>query len=137
MMKRYAVGIVLLLICAMGCQRDEAPTIPSLLFRNWHLIRTRDLSSNNWRTWDSDAYYTVEYKADGNIVYRRNNVLTEADCCSPRTYTFLATAIQYTSWYFCPNGLCATNKKAAITQLSENQLELTDHFAIYQYEAAK
>ncbi|GAB3999200.1 hypothetical protein GCM10028807_48770 [Spirosoma daeguense] len=121
----------------MGCQRDESVMPSSLLHRNWNLFRTREIASNDWRYWDSDAYYTVEYRADGTLVYRRNGVRSDANCCGALTYTFRGSTIQYTSWNFCPNAYCATIKKVTITQLSETLLEFNDGYMVYQYEPAK
>ncbi|MBC3787108.1 hypothetical protein [Spirosoma utsteinense] len=129
--------ILLTTIILGSCQKDGPVGPPDLLYKRWHLTQTRTLDSNVWQSTDTDAYYTVEYQSDGTLVYQRNSVMTQANCCAPTTFNRQRETINYREWKFCSNAYCATTKLVTINQLTETVLELNDGYRISQYEAAR
>ena len=135
-MRNLFLLATILLALIHGCRSDQPIGPPDLLYRQWHLLRTREVTNSDWRYWDTDTFYTVEYRADGILVYQRDGVLTQAGCCRPTKFNRQGDVLNYTDWQLCANAFCATIKRATITQLTETQLELTDGYTVSQYEAA-
>ena len=135
-MKNLLISTVFLLILVVACQKDATVGPPDLLYQRWHLTRTRELTSSNWKSWDTDAYYTTEYSADGSLIYQRNSVVIQGNCCAPTKFSRQGLLINYTDWNICPTAFCATVKQTVISQLTESLLELNDGYVISQYEPA-
>ncbi|WP_026262246.1 hypothetical protein [Spirosoma panaciterrae] len=127
--------IVLLLILIGACQRDQVVGPLDDFYQRWHLIRYRPIQDTKWTFHDTDAYYDLEYRPDGAIVYRRNGASGQGNCCVPTAFTREGITIKYSDWVLCPTALCGTVKKTTITQLSKQSLELTDDYMVSQYEA--
>ncbi|WP_080058713.1 hypothetical protein [Spirosoma aerolatum] len=125
--------VTLLLIASVACDRDQAVGPLDALYRRWHLIRSRPVQDTNWTVRDTN--YDLEYRADNTIVYRQKEKLLQGNCCAPTGFNREGTEINYTGWVLCYNALCGTLKKATITLLSEQSLELSDGYVVSQYEA--
>lgn len=123
------------MLLATSCRSDQTVGPPDLLYRQWHLLRTREVTKSEWREWTSDAIYTVEYRVDGTIIYRHDGVQMQAGCCRPTQFNRQGAVINYTNWQICYNALCATVKRVTIFQLTATQLELDDGYTISQYES--
>lgn len=136
-MKRWPVLALLAIVMLWSCQRDATIGPPDLLYKRWHLTQARALDSNVWQTQVTDAYYTVEYRPDGNIIYARNGVETPTGCCQPSQFSRQGLVITFSGWNACPNALCSLPRVAvAIRQLTDTTLEVNDAYNVIQYEAA-
>ena len=87
--------------------------------------------------YDTDAYYDTEYRPDGTLIYRRNNIVTSAPCCADNRFERNGVIIQYSEQESCPNVRCALTANATITILKDNLLELQTGDRITQYTPAK
>ena len=132
-MRNPLIGLLLILIGA--CQRDQAVGPLDDFYQRWHLIRYRPIQDTKWTFHDTDAHYDLEYRPDGAIVYRRNGASGQGNCCAPTGFNREGITINYTDWVLCNNAFCGTVKKATITQLNNQFLELTDGYIVSQYEA--
>ncbi len=135
-MKRHLESLLFIAIVVGACQKDKLIGPSDLLYKRWHLTQTRPHDSNTWQVQSTDAYYTVEYRPDGNLVYQRNGVTTQAGCCAPSKFNRQGVMINYSDWTICPTALCLSIKETIITQLTENLLELDNGYSISQYEIA-
>jgi hypothetical protein len=136
-MQRWSFLILLTIVMLGSCQKGAPIGPPDLHYKRWHLKQTRTLDSNVWRTFDTDAYYTREYRPDGSILYARNGVPTQAGCCQPTQVSRQGLVLTYTAWNLCPLAFCATVKLDTITQLTDTLLELNNGYSVSQYSAAR
>jgi hypothetical protein len=131
---RNSLLTLILLIVFTSCKSDQTIGPPDLLYRQWRLLRTREVTKNEWREWGLNAIHTVEYRTDGTMIYRQDGVQMQAGCCKPTKFSRQNIVLNYSDWQLCYNAFCATVKRVTIGQLTDTQLELNDGYTISQYE---
>ncbi|WP_420148073.1 hypothetical protein [Spirosoma sp.] len=132
-MKNQLLLTSLLLILLGACHNDVDS--PSLLYKRWHLARTRHLQDATWYTYHSEVYYDVEYRPDGTLIHRRDGQVATL-CCNASRFSQKGSTIDYDEFLYCPNASCVSRPNAVIIVLSEDSLILLANNRLEQYEPA-
>lgn len=127
------IAMLLGLVMVSACQGDGSIGPKEQLYKRWNLNRVRNAQESTWVSYDTDAYYDTEYKADGSLVYRRNGVEIPTPCCSGNRFIRDGVMLVYGQYPSCPNVSCVDNSKATITILRNDLLELQSGERVMQY----
>jgi hypothetical protein len=136
-MKTLLTTAISLFLLVGACRSDDSIGPSDLLYKRWHLLQTRGVNDTTWAMYDTDAYYTIEYRPNGSLIYQRNGVTTSAPCCSGSQFERNGVIIKYSEFSSCPNVKCAPISGATITILKEDLLELQTRDRVNQYTPAQ